>query len=220
MHPCFPVNSNNHQQLYLTRKAQTLLTEPAGELFYKSYLLADFCDLFVFAPIIFHFLFFKIVAALGVNGNDQWAELFDAAVPEGLRHAQVAPFGFDDFFHFHRSYYRIAGREHTMDCAKLFTGFGGVFFHAALAYNDTYTCNFYKFILKLFHTHGRGGTYRNHLKLVVRQRPDDGACMENCIVANVHGNLASFFHHAPVRHVSAGGQAACQVNDIADLNVF
>ena len=62
--------------------------------------------------------------------------------------------------------------------------------------------------------------YKHHLELVVLQRADNGAGVEDGSVLDVYGQRAALFHEAAVRHVAAGGQVAVQVNDITDMDVL
>ncbi len=44
--------------------------------------------------------------------------------------------------------------------------------------------------------------------------------MEDGSVLDIHRQRAALFHEAAVRHVTAGGQVAVQVNDITDMDVL
>ena len=142
------------------------------------------------------------------------------AVPQSFRHTEVTPLGLDDFLHLGGSHNGVTGGENTVDGTELLAGALGVGAHAALAHDNADTGLLHELILELLHTHGGGGANRNHLEFVVLQRANDGAGVENGSVLDVHRKRAALFHEAAVRHVTAGGQVAVQVNDITDMDVL
>ena len=142
------------------------------------------------------------------------------AVPQSFRHTEVTPLGLDDLLHLGGSHNGVTGRENTVDGTKLLAGALGVGAHAALAHDDADTGLLHELILELLHTHGGGGAHRHHLELVVLQRANDGAGVEDGSVLDVHRQRAALFHEAAVCHVTAGGQVAVQVNDITDMDVL
>jgi hypothetical protein len=44
--------------------------------------------------------------------------------------------------------------------------------------------------------------------------------VQDCCVPDVYRNLASLFYNTAVCHVTAGGEITCQVNDVADMDIF
>ena len=142
------------------------------------------------------------------------------AVPQSFRHTEVTPLGLDDLLHLGGSHNGVTGRENTVDGTELLAGALGVGAHAALAHDDADTGLLHELILELLHTHGGGGAHRHHLELVVLQRANDGAGVEDGSVLDIHRQRAALFHEAAVRHVTAGGQVAVQVNDITDMDVL
>ena len=107
-----------------------------------------------------------------------------------------------------------------MDSTELFTSTLRIRAHTTFTNDHSDTSQFCKLILELLHTHGGGGAHRHHLELVVLQRANDGAGVEDGSVLDVHRQRAALFHEAAVRHVTAGGQVAVQVNDITDMDVL
>ena len=183
-------------------------------------MLANFLDGLILALIEDDLVLFEQVATLSVDGNDQGAKLVNMAVPQSFRHTEVTPLGLDDLLHLGGSHNGVTGRENTVDGTELLAGALGVGAHAALAHDDADTGLLHELILELFHTHGGGGAHRHHLELVVLQRANDGAGVENGSVLDVHRQRAALFHEAAVRHITAGGQVAVQVNDITDMDVL
>ena len=142
------------------------------------------------------------------------------AVPQSFRHTEVTPLGLDDLLHLGGSHNGVTGREDTVDGTELLAGALGVGAHAALAHDDADTGLLHELILELLHTHGGGGAHRHHLELVVLQRANDGAGVEDGSVLDVHGQRTALLHETAVSHIAAGGQVAVQVNDITDVNVL
>ena len=186
----------------------------------KSDVLADLFDGLFLALIEDDLVLFEQVTTLGVNGDDQGAELVDVAVPQSFRHTEVTPLGLDDLLHLGGSHNGVTGGEDTVDGTELLAGALGVGTHAALAHDDADTGLLHELILELFHTHGGSGADRHHLEFVVLQRADDGAGVEDGSVLDVHRQRAALFHEAAVCHIAAGGQVAVQVNDITDMDVL
>ena len=174
----------------------------------ELHLSADLFNLLVLSLVVLDLLLFEVVAALGVDGDDQGTELLHAAVPEGLGHAQISPLSALDLFHRDGCHDCVACRDDHVDRSKVLTCRGGLFLHAALADDDADAGDLYELILELFHSHGRGRSDGDHLEFVVLQGPDDGACMQDRIVPDIYRDLTSFFHDTAVRHVAAGGQTA------------
>lgn len=85
-------------------------------------MLADLFNGLFLALIEDDLVLFEQIASFGVDGDDEWAELLDTAVPEGLRHTEVTPLSIDDLLHLGGSDDRVAGREHTVDSAEIVQG--------------------------------------------------------------------------------------------------
>ena len=99
-------------------------------------MLADLFDRFFFSLVEDYLVLLEQVAALGVDGYDQRAELFDTAVPQSLRHTQVSPLSADDLFYLGSCYNCVSSREYTVDCSEVLAGALGVRAHAALTDDD------------------------------------------------------------------------------------
>lgn len=180
-------------------------------LFDEAYLLADDLDLLVFLLIILDLLLLEVVAAVGVDGYDQRSELFDMAVPQGLRHAEVFPLCLNDLFNLGSCYNSIACREYAVDRAEIFACSLGIFFHAALSDDYAHAGGLHELILEFFHTHGGGRAYRYHLVFVIAQRTDDRACVEDRSIANIDRKVSSLFYNAAVSNVTAGRNISVEI---------
>ena len=106
-----------------------------------------------------------------------------------------------------------------MDTTEVLTCGCCLFFHAALSDDHADPGLLDEFILEFFHTHGSRRTDRDHLELIVFQRANDRACMKDCVIADIYGNLSSLFDNAAVSNIAAGREAARQIQDIANLNI-
>lgn len=186
----------------------------------ESHLLGDQRHLLILALFVLHLFLLEVIPAPAVDGHDQRPKLLHPAVPQRLRHTQVPPLGPHDLLHLHGGDDRVARREYAVDGAELFAGPLRVSLHAALAHDDPDAGGLDKIVLELLHAHGGGGAYGHHLEFVILQGADDGSGVEDGVVPHVHGDLPALLYHAPVGHVPAGGQAARQVHDIADVDVL
>ena len=126
-----------------------------------------------------------------------------------------------DLQHLGSGHHGAACGEHAVDCAELLAAPLGVGAHAALAHDDADAGVLDELVLKLLHTHGGGGADGDHLVVILGalDLADDGACVENSLVADVVGQLAAVLDQAAVGHVAAGHQIAVQPDDVANLNV-
>jgi len=173
------------------------------------------------ALVIDDFLLLKEVPAIGVDGNDQGAKLFDLVAPQGFGHAQLVPVVFFDFQHLGSGDYGAAGGEYAVDGAELLTGPLSVGTHAALAHDDPDTGLLDEIIFKLFHPHGGGGANGDHFVVILSALdfPDDGSGVENGLAADVIGQFPAIFNQAAVGHNSpcAGFFYASLLQDHPDL---
>lgn len=195
-----------------------------GPLLDEVDLVAEVGQDLVLALVVDHLVLLEQVSALGVDGDDQRAELVDAAGPQGLGHAQLAPVGVLDLLDLGRGEHRAAGGEHAVDGgARLAAGLG-VGTHAALAHDDLDTRLLDELLLELLHAHGGGGSERDHLvrlgAVLVFCAAHDGAGVEDGAAAEVDGQLAAELDQAAVRDVAASGDVAGQVDDVTDADVF
>ena len=179
-------------------------------------MLANFLDSFILALIEDDLVLFEQVAALSVDGNDQGAKLFNVAVPQSFRHTEVTPLGLDDLLHLGGSHNGVTGRENTVDGTELLAGALGVGAHAALAHDDADTGLLHELILELLHTHGGGGAHRHHLELVVLQRANDGAGMEDDLRA-----CKELHKKYPATVLETGTRTPMEIKSIiASMDVF
>ena len=66
------------------------------------------------ALVVNDLLLLKQVAALGINGDDQRAELLDLVAPQGLGHTQLVPVMLLNLQHFGSGDHSAAGGEDTV----------------------------------------------------------------------------------------------------------
>ena len=108
-----------------------------------------------------------------------------------------------------------------MDGAELLAGPLGVGAHAALAHDDADAGFLHEVILELLHPHGGGGAYGYHLIVVLGalDLADDGACVENGLVADVVGQFPAVLNESAVGNVTAGHEVAAQPDNVANVDV-
>ena len=183
--------------------------------------LADFLDRSVLLLVELDLVLLKQVVAVRVDGDDQRAELLDLAAPQRFGHAQLVPVVLGNALYLGGGDNGAAGGEHAVDRAELLAGTLGVGAHAALAHDDADTGVLDELILELFHAHRGRGADGNHLVGVVLtgNGADNGAGVEDGLVADVVGQLTTALNQAAVRHVAAGHEIAVEINDVTDFNV-
>ena len=107
-----------------------------------------------------------------------------------------------------------------MNSAKVFARIFSVGAHAAFADDNTDASLLYKFLFKFFHTHAGGRTNRYHFKFVIAQRTDNRAGVQDCLVLNVNRQLTAIFYDTAMCNVTAGGNIAVQINNVANMNIL
>ena len=175
-----------------------------------------------FLPLVINdLLLLEQVAAVGVNGHDQGAELLHIAAPQGFRHTQLIPVMLLNLQHFGSGNHGAASREYAVNSAELLAGPLGVGTHAALAHDDADAGVLHELVLELFHAHGGGGAYGDHLVVILGafDLADDGACVEDGLVADVVGQLPAVLDEPAVGNVPAGHEVAVQPDDVANVDV-
>src|SRR5690606_37026315 len=99
----------------------------------ETHLTVDLLDDRAFALVETRLVLLEQIVALGINGDDQRAELTDPIHPQGFRHAKILPFGPLDLFHLGGRQYRATAGEYRVHGLVLQTTGGGFRTHAALA---------------------------------------------------------------------------------------
>ena len=175
-----------------------------------------------FLPLVVDdLLLLEQVPTIGVDGHDQGAELLDLLAPQSLRHTQLIPVMLLNFQHLSGSHHGAACGEDTVDSTEFLAGPLGVGAHAALAHDDPDAGVLHKLVLELLHPHGGGGAHGDHLVVILGalDLADDGACVENGLVADVVGQLPAVLNESAVGHVTAGHEVAIQPDNVAHVNV-
>src|SRR5690554_236391 len=99
----------------------------------ETHLAVDLLDDRTFALVETGLVLLEQIVALGIDGDDQRAELTDPVDPQCFRHAEILPFGALDFFHLGGRQYRANAGEYRVHGLVLQTTGGGYRTHAALA---------------------------------------------------------------------------------------
>ena len=107
-----------------------------------------------------------------------------------------------------------------MNSAKVFARIFSVGAHAAFADNNTDAGLLNEFLFKFFHTHAGGRTNGYHFKFVVAKGTDNRTGMQDCLILNVNRQLAAIFYDTAMCNVTAGGNIAVQINNVANMNIL
>src|SRR5574343_150868 len=159
------------------------------------------------------------VVAVGVDADDQRAELAHPVDPQRLGHAQVLPLGALDGLDLGGGQHRAAAGEDRVHGLVFLAAGGGLGAHAALADDQLDAGLLDEGALELLHAHAGGRADADHLEVAVVLLAHDRAGVEDRAALEVHRQLASLLDQAAVGHVAAGHQAAGQPDHVAHLQV-
>src|SRR5690606_3720296 len=122
----------------------------------ETHLAVDLLDDRTFALVETRLVLLEQIVALGIDGDDQRAELTDPVDPQGFRHAEILPFGPLDFLDLGGRQYRTTAGEYRMHGLVFQAASGGFRAHTALADDQLDAGLFDELLLELFHAHAGG----------------------------------------------------------------